>query len=149
MNIAVGSDHRGIDCRKELIEFLSQYGATVVDCGPDDVESTDYPDYAEQVAIAVSAGKADRGVLICGTGVGMAITANKVKGIRAAVCNDVETAKLTRGHNNVNVLCLSANRWATDNPLEIVKEFLEAPFEGGRHKRRVDKIDDVGSRNAC
>jgi len=149
MNIAVGSDHRGIDCRKELIEFLGSRNIQVVDCGPETTESTDYPDYAEQVALAVSVGKADRGILICGTGVGMSIAANKVKGIRAAVCNDVETARLTRGHNNVNVLCLSANRWNSDEPMEVVAEFLDAPFEGGRHKRRVEKIGDVEARNLC
>src|SRR5437879_1137228 len=140
MKIAVGSDHRGYDAKKRIVSLLQQLGFEVLDMGPEGPESVDYPDFAFPVAEAVSTGQVDRGILICGTGIGMCIAANKVPGVRAAPCHDSITAEMSRRHNNANVLCLSADLLGGELLDRMVRIWLETEFEGGRHARRVDKI---------
>src|SRR6516165_10756159 len=140
MKIAVGSDHRGFEVKRRIVALLQQLGHEVDDVGTNGKESVDYPDFAFQVATAVSDGRAERGILICGSGIGMCIAANKVKGVRAAPCHDSITAEMSRRHNNANVLCLSADLLGEELIDRMVRIWLETPFEGGRHARRVDKI---------
>ena len=140
MRIAIGSDHRGYDVKRRIRSLLEQMGHEVLDFGPDSSESVDYPDFAFQVAEAVSAGKVERGVLVCGTGIGMCIAANKVKGVRAAPCHDTVTAEMSRRHNDANVLCLSADLLGEELIERMVRIWLTTDFEGGRHARRIDKI---------
>ena len=140
MKIAVGSDHRGYEAKKRIVSLLPQLGHEVVDVGTAGPESVDYPDFAFQVARAVSEGQVDRGILICGTGIGMCIAANKVRGVRAAPCHDSITAEMSRRHNNSNVLCLSADLLGDELIDRMLRIWLETEFEGGRHARRVDKI---------
>jgi ribose 5-phosphate isomerase B len=140
MKIAVGSDHRGYDAKRRIVALLQQLGHEVLDMGPGGAESVDYPDFAFQVARAVSEGRVDRGILICGTGIGMCIAANKVPGVRAAPCHDSITAEMSRRHNDANVLCLSADLLGDELIDRMVRIWLETGFEGGRHARRVDKI---------
>ena len=146
MIIALASDHHGVNLKGQLIENLTAAGHQAVDLGPEDDAPVDYPDYAEQVAKRVANQEADRGILICGSGVGMAIAANKVPGIRAAVCYDEPTAILSREHNDANVLCLSGKRVAVADNVAIVMTWVATDFEGGRHARRVDKIRDLETR---
>ncbi|HZV05165.1 MAG TPA: ribose 5-phosphate isomerase B [Gemmataceae bacterium] len=140
MNIAIGSDHRGFEAKSRIISVLHQLGHEVFDAGPSSRESVDYPDFAFEVARAVSEGRAERGILICGTGIGMCIAANKVHNIRAAPCHDCITAEMSRRHNDANVLCLSADLLGEELIERMVRIWLETPFEGGRHARRVEKI---------
>jgi ribose 5-phosphate isomerase B len=140
MKIAIGSDHRGYDAKRRIIPLIEQLGHEVLDMGPSSSESVDYPDYALQVAQAVGEKRVDRGVLICGTGIGMCITANKVKGVRAAPCHDSITAEMSRRHNDANILCLSADLLGDQLIDHMIRIFLQTEFEGGRHARRVDKI---------
>jgi ribose 5-phosphate isomerase B len=140
MKIAIGSDHRGFDVKRRVISVLENLGHEVLDVGPQKRESVDYPDYAFQVALAVSEGRVDRGVLICGTGIGMCIAANKVHGVRAAPCHDSITAEMSRRHNDANVLCLSADLLGEELIDRMVRIWLETGFEGARHARRVEKI---------
>jgi len=140
MRIAVGSDHRGIDVKRQVLEYLESLGHEVENAGTNDVESVDYPDIASEVAKRVSDKEVDRGILICGTGIGMAIAANKFPGVRAAPCHDDLTAEMSRRHNDVNVLCLSADMLGVKLIDRMVGIWLNTEFEGGRHARRVDKI---------
>jgi ribose 5-phosphate isomerase B len=140
MRIAIGSDHRGYDAKRRLLPLLQQLGHTILDMGTDGSASVDYPDFAFQVAQAVGEGRVDRGILICGTGIGMCIAANKVPGAYAAPCHDSITAEMSRRHNNANILCLSADLLGDDLIGRMVRIFLETEFEAGRHARRVDKI---------
>jgi len=140
MKIAIGSDHRGFDAKRRIIALLKQLNHEVLDVGPQGNESVDYPDYALQVAQSVGAQRVDRGILICGTGIGMCIAANKVRGVRAAPCHDSITAEMSRRHNNANVLCLSADLLGDELMNRMVRIWLETDFEGGRHARRVEKI---------
>jgi ribose 5-phosphate isomerase B len=140
MKIAIGSDHRGFSAKGRILSVLHQLGHEVIDAGPHGPESVDYPDYAFAVAQAVGAGQAERGILICGTGIGMCIAANKVPGVRAAPCHDCITAEMSRRHNDANVLCLSADLLGEDLVERMVRIWLETPFESGRHARRVAKI---------
>lgn len=140
MKIAIGSDHRGYDAKRRIIALLQQLGHEVQDVGPFGNESVDYPDFALQVASAVGEQRVERGILICGTGIGMCIAANKVRGVRAAPCHDSITAEMSRRHNNANVLCLSADLLGDELMNRMVRIWLETEFEGGRHARRVDKI---------
>lgn len=144
MKISIGSDHRGVEARLNLIGQLQNSGVEVNDCGTHSEESCDYPDIAETVAVNVAAGLSDRGILICGTGIGMSIAANKVDGIRAVVCRDHNDAEMSRRHNNANVLCLSTEQAEVDYGL--VKIWLETEFDGGRHQRRIDKIASMEAR---
>ena len=140
MRIAIASDHGGF-CQKELIaDFCRSLGHEVTDLGPDSAASVDYPDFATLVAHQVSEGTAERGILICGTGIGMALTADKVVGVRAAPIDRPDFAHLFREHNNGNVICLSGRFVAPMDNCEIVREFLETEFAGGRHEQRVAKV---------
>ena len=138
--IALGCDHAGVQLKGSIAELLASRGVDYRDYGTYDEASCDYPDYAEKVGRAVVGGEAERGILVCGTGVGISIAANKVAGVRAALCSDTFTAHLSREHNDANVLCLGARVVGVGLALDIVSAWLEARFEGGRHQRRVDKI---------
>jgi ribose 5-phosphate isomerase B len=138
--VALGADHAGFPLKQDLKQWLVFEGHTVVDAGTHSQDSVDYPEFAAIVARAVASGEAERGLLVCGTGIGMAITANKVPGIRAAVCADVETARLSRQHNDLNVLALAGRATSGDQAIAIVRVWLETPFEGGRHQRRLAKV---------
>ena len=140
MRIAIGSDHGGFDQKSQLADYMRSLGHEVDDFGPATDDSCDYADYADPVARAVSSGSADRGVLICGTGLGMALTADKVAGVRAAAIETPAYAELFRQHNNGNVLCLSGRFHTVEENEELIRIFLETEFEGGRHARRVEKI---------
>lgn len=138
--IAIGSDHAGVALKQEVLALLKEMDLPCEDFGAQGEASVDYPDYARAVAEAVAGGKAALGILICGTGIGMSISANKVPGIRAALCGDVFSAKMSRLHNDANVLVLGARVIGAGLALEIVRAWLSAAFEGGRHQRRVDKM---------
>jgi len=140
MKIACGWDHRGRRFAGRVEKVLRALGHECIMMGPDSEGSVDYPDYAIPVAEAVGRGDADRGVLICGTGIGMAIAANKVKGVRAAVVHDVESARLSRAHNDANVFCIGESAAQRQDFEEILSTWLKTPFEGGRHARRLEKI---------
>lgn len=140
MRVAIGSDHAGYLLKETLKVGLIDAGVALDDAGTNGDASVDYPDYAEAVARLVVSGACDRGILICGTGIGMAMAANKVDGIRAAPAGDLESARLCREHNDANVLTLGARLTPPDLAMAIVRLFLETPFAGGRHQRRVDKI---------
>lgn len=140
MKIAVGSDHRGFSTKARMLAKLGEDGFQGLDMGPDSADSVDYPDYAAKVAQAVAQGVADRGILICGTGIGMCITANKFAGVRACTCHDEMTARLSRQHNDANVLCLSADLLSERVMDRLVQIWLTTEFEAGRHARRLEKI---------
>lgn len=143
MRIAVASDHRGVELKRAVIAKLQGLGHEVTDDGADGSDSVDYPDFAAIVAKKVSDAVIDRGVLICGTGIGMAIAANKFAGVRAAPCNDEVTAEISRRHNNLNVLCLSADLLSSRVAERMVEVWAQTEFEGGRHARRLDKIATI------
>jgi ribose 5-phosphate isomerase B len=140
MRIAVGADHGGYQLKQEIAEYLIAQGHQVQDYGIHSAEPADYPDVAALVARAVAAGEAERAILICGTGIGMSLAANKIPGIRAAVCTDCYMARMAREHNDAQILCLGGRVLGTGSALEIVQTFLNSEFSGGRHARRVDKI---------
>ncbi len=140
MKIAIGSDHAGFELKETIKTFLKEKGIKVKDFGTHSEERVDYPDYAIPLAESVARGEENFGILICGTGIGMSITANKVKGIRASLCSDVYSAHSAREHNNANVLCLGGRVLGKELAKEIVNTWLNASFLGGRHKRRIDKI---------
>ena len=143
MRIAVGSDHGGFELKEEIKSHLLNKGIEVIDFGTDSRDSCDYPDYAIEVSEAVSRGEFERGILICGTGIGISITANKVPGIRCALVGDCFSAKATRQHNDSNVLALGGRVLGLGLALEIVDIWLCTEFEGGRHQGRIDKITEV------
>jgi ribose 5-phosphate isomerase B len=138
--IALGADHAGFEHKEKIKELLTSMGLPYKDFGTTSAESTDYPDYAHSVAQAVGSGEAEFGILVCGTGIGMSITANKHRGVRASNVESVDAARLARQHNNANVLALGARLTPWDKAQAIIKAFLSTRFEGGRHQRRVDKI---------
>ncbi len=138
--LIVGSDHAGVALKKELSEVARELGYEIEDVGTHSTESTDYPDYAHQVASAVSRGEG-LGILVCGTGVGMSMAANRHPGVRAAACGDIYSATMSRQHNDANVLCLGSRVIGSGLAAEILKAFLSSSFEGGRHERRVNKIE--------
>ncbi len=140
MRIAIGSDHVGYPLRLQIAAYLHEKGYAVIDFGPDGEARCDYPVYGEKVARAVASGSCDLGVLICGTGIGISLAANKVKGIRAAVCSETYSAKMARMHNDANIIAFGARVVGLDVAKEIVDAFLSASFEGGRHQNRVDMI---------
>ena len=143
MRIAVASDHRGFIVKGKILSLLAELGHEAIDYGPEGSESVDYPDFAAKVALAISNHEIDRGILICGTGIGMAIAANKVPGVRAAPCHDDLTAEMSRRHNDLNVLCLSADMLGERLIDRMVEIWLNTEFEGGRHARRVQKIAEL------
>ncbi len=138
--IAIASDHAGFDLKALLKQELATLGFEPLDLGTDSASSVDYPDFADRLADALKAGKAKRGVLICGTGIGISIAANRHRHVRAAVIHDVTSARLTRQHNNANVLCLGARLTGTDVAKDCLRVFLTTDFEGGRHQNRVAKL---------
>ena len=142
-SVALGADHAGWELKEALKAWLMDAGCQVLDFGTHGPDSVDYPDYALQVAEAVTVGKVERGVLVCGTGIGMTIAANKIPGIRAALCGDVFTARMSREHNDANVLALAGRLTGRESGLEILRAWLDTPFAGGRHARRVDKIGEM------
>ncbi len=139
--IALGADHAGYLYKGRLIEHLKAAGYEVINVGTDSAESVDYPVFAQKVSELVAGGKADSGILICGTGIGMSMAANKEKSIRAALCTDLVMAEYTRRHNNANVLCMGARIIAYEMAEMIADKFLNTEFEGGRHQRRIDLFD--------
>ncbi len=141
--VVAGSDHAGLRLRAEAVRVAREMGFEVEDLGPFSGDSVDYPDYARQVADALAGGRARFGILVCGTGIGMSIAANKVNGIRAAHCGSEFDARMARAHNDANVLCLGERTVGLGLGAAIVAAFLEQPFEGGRHQRRIDKINDM------
>jgi ribose 5-phosphate isomerase B len=147
VRIAIGSDHAGYQLKEIIKGRLADSGVEVDDLGTTSDASVDYPDYAAAVADRVASGASDRGILICGTGIGMAISANKVHGIRAASVESLEAARLSRAHNDANVLTLGARITPADLALGIVQTFLATPFDGGRHQRRIDKITALENRH--
>lgn len=141
MKIAIGNDHAGTSFKEELVTFLVNNGHEVINCGTDTDSSVDYPDFAKVVSNLVLEKKADFGVLICGTGIGISIAANKISGIRAALCTNEICARLSREHNNANIIAFGARVTGVDLAKSCLKAFLSAEFEGGRHSRRVNKIE--------
>ena len=144
MLIAIASDHGGYQLKETIRKFLAgRKDVKVVDLGTSSEDSVDYPIYGKACAEAVASGKADRGIVVCGTGIGISIAANKVKGIRCGLCTSVEMADLTRRHNNANMLALGGRMTDPELAIEIVTTFLDTEFEGGRHKRRTDMLDEM------
>ena len=143
MLIAIASDHGGFELKEKVKEHLRERNVKFVDLGTNSTDSVDYPVYGKACAEAVASGKAERGIVICGTGIGISIAANKVKGIRCGLCTSVEMAKLTRQHNNANMLAIGGRILETETAFAIVDAFLDTEFEGGRHKRRTDMLDEM------
>ncbi len=141
--IAVGSDHAGFGLKETIIKYLKDKGYQAQDFGTHSAESTDYPEYAEAVCRAVLSGESDMGVLICGTGLGISIAANRFRGIRAALCHDAFTAKMSRKHNNANIIAMGAGVIGTETAKDMLDVWLAAEFEGGRHERRINKIENM------
>lgn len=140
MKIAIAADHGGFELKDSMVEYIKSLGNEVVDLGTNSADSVDYPDYAKKVCEEIQQENSDLGILICGTGIGMSLAANKFEGIRAACVSDVYSAKMSRNHNNANVLCIGARVIGDEVAKLIIKTFLENEFEAGRHQRRVDKI---------
>lgn len=147
-NVYIANDHAAVELKKELCAYIEELGFHVVNLGTDETASVNYPEYAEKAAKAVLADEGSLGVLICGTGIGMSLAANKVHGIRAAAVSEVYSAKLTRQHNDANMICIGARVIGPETAKMIVEAFLTTPFEGGRHQKRVDMIMDIEKREA-
>ena len=146
MKVAIGCDHGGLHLKEDIKSLLADGGYEVTDFGTNSTDSVDYPDIAVPVANAVANGEFDRGILICGTGIGIGIAANKVKGVRAAVCSDVTTAHLVKEHNNANIIAFGARIVGIEKAKDIVKAYLNAEFQGGRHEKRIAMIHEIESR---
>ncbi len=149
MKVALGADHAGLGLKDKIAAALVETGHEVDDLGTYRPDSCDYPDFAAKVAREVAGGRAQRGILVCATGVGMTMAANKVAGVRAALCNDLYTARFARLHNDANVLAVGARVVGPEQALEIVDLFMGTEFEGGRHQRRVDKIMELDNDGRC
>ena len=147
MKIAIANDHAATELKFVIMDYLKELGHEVVNFGTDDNESCHYPEYGEKVGRAVVGGGTERGVLICGTGVGISIAANKVAGVRAAVCSDTATARLVKQHNNANIIAFGARIVGTELAKDIVKAYLDAEFLGGRHQMRIDMLHEIENRN--
>lgn len=143
MKIAIGCDHGGITLKDSIVNYLEERGVQIEDFGTFGTDSVDYPDFAYKVARSVADGKADKGILMCGTGIGISIAANKINGIRCALCHNTDTAKLTAMHNDSNVLAMGGRVIDADTAVNIVKTWLDTPFEGGRHINRINKISEI------
>lgn len=144
--IGIGSDHGGFELKEKIVKHLKEKGIEVADYGTYSAESVDYPDIAEKVCRHILDGSCESGILICGTGIGISIAANKIKGIRAALCSDVYSAKMTKRHNNANVITLGGRVIGEELAYEIIDAWMDASFEGGRHQARVDKISKLEER---
>lgn len=142
MNLVIASDHAGYGLKESIKKYLEEQGHNVIDCGTNSEESCDYPVFAKALCKEINDGNAELGILVCGTGIGMSMAANKVKGIRAAVCSDYFSAKFTRAHNDANVMCLGARVMGEGLALELVEVFLNTPFEGGKHLRRINMFEE-------
>jgi len=142
--VVIGSDHAAYQLKEKIKQFLIENGIAVEDAGAQDESSVDYPDYGIKVASLISAGKFDRGILLCGTGIGMSIVANRFSNVRAALCNDLFSAIMSRRHNNSNVLVMGGRVIGDVLAIEILKAWLDTPFEGGRHQKRLDKFNNIG-----
>ncbi|MTI69003.1 MAG: ribose 5-phosphate isomerase B [Firmicutes bacterium] len=147
MKIAIGSDHGGLELKENIRKHLKEEGIDFLDLGTDSDESVDYPEFGYKVSKAVKDGECDLGIVCCGTGIGISISANKVKGVRCALCSDCYSARMAREHNNANVLALGGRVVGKDLAIEIVDTFLNGKFQGGRHERRVNKITDIEKDN--
>ena len=147
MKIGIANDHTALEMKKDIIAYLESKGHEIVDYGTDSTESTDYPIWGEKVANAVAGGEVEKGIAICGTGLGISLACNKVNGIRACVCSEPYTARYSRLHNNCNIICFGARVIGIEMAKMIVDEFFETEFEGGRHQRRVDMIMDIEAHN--
>ena len=147
MKIGIGNDHAAVEMKMQIREYLESLGHEVVNYGVDTTERCNYPEIGEKVGRAVVAGEVECAVLICGTGVGISIAANKVHGVRAAVCSDITTAHLVKEHNNANIIAFGARIVGIETAKDIVKAYLDAKFLGGRHQTRIDMISDIGTRN--
>lgn len=147
MKIGIANDHTALEMKKDIIAYLESKGHEIVDYGTYSTESTDYPIWGEKVANAVASGEVEKGIAICGTGLGISLACNKVNGIRACVCSEPYTARYSRLHNNCNIICFGARVIGIEMAKMIVDEFFETEFEGGRHQRRVDMIMDIETRN--
>jgi ribose 5-phosphate isomerase B len=143
MIFAMASDHAGFEMKEEIKKALTDDGHSIEDCGCYNTESCDYPDFAHKACKAILNNKAERGILICGTGLGMSYTANRYKGIRAALCMDAEMAEMARAHNDANILVLGARLIDIKTAKDILRVWMETPFDGGRHIRRIEKIDEL------
>jgi ribose 5-phosphate isomerase B len=146
MTIAIGCDHAGVELKKEILSILDNLHIGHIDYGTNGTESVDYPDFGEKVSEAVSSGKIEKGILICGTGIGMSIVANKFPGVRASLCNELFTAKMSRLHNDANILVIGGRIVGKDLAKEIIKTWVSTPFEGERHSRRLEKISLIEDR---
>lgn len=147
MKVAIGNDHAATELKQEIMEYIKKLGHEVINFGTDTKVSCNYPDYGEKVGRAVVAGEADCGILICGTGVGISIAANKVKGVRAGVCSDTTTARLIKEHNDANILAFGERIVGIELAKDIVKSYLEAEFLGGRHQTRIDLFTEIENRS--
>ena len=147
MKIGIGNDHAAVEMKMQIREYLESLGHEVVNYGVDTTERCNYPEIGEKVGRAIAAGEVECAVLICGTGVGISIAANKVHGVRAAVCSDITTAHLVKEHNNANIIAFGARIVGIETAKDIVKAYLDAKFLGGRHQTRIDMISDIETRN--
>ena len=147
MRIGMANDHTAVEMKNEIKAYLESQGHTVINYGTDSGESTDYPDWGEKVANAVASGEVERGIAICGTGIGISLACNKVRGIRACACSEPYSAEYSRRHNNANIVCYGARVIGIEMAKMITDAFMNTEFEGGRHQRRVDKIMDIERRN--
>ena len=143
MKIGIASDHGGLELKEYIVKFFEEQDVEYIDYGTNTNDSVDYPEYGKKLAEKVVEGEVERGIAICGTGIGISIACNKVKGIRAALCGDTYSARMSREHNNANILALGGRVTGQDLALEIVRTWLESEFEGGRHQRRLEKISDI------
>ena len=149
MKIGIANDHSAVDMKNEIVAYLESQGYEVVNYGTDTNASCDYPAYGEKVANAVASGEVDRGIAICGTGVGIGLACNKVRGIRACTCSEPYSAEYSRRHNNANIITVSARVIVIETAKQIVDVFMKTEFEGGRHERRVDQLMDIEARNCA
>ncbi len=149
MKVALGSDHAGLDLKREILPVLKELHIELTDFGTSDPESVDYPDFGEKVALEISKGNFERGILICGTGIGMSIVANKLPGVRAALCSENISAKMSRLHNDANILVLAGRIINNNTAVEIVRTWFNTPFEGGRHQKRLEKIKTIEAKQKC
>lgn len=143
MQIAIGCDHAGLGLKEDIVELVKSLDIEVTDCGTNSTESVDYPDFGKKVSELVSSGKIEKGILICGTGIGMSMVSNKFPNVRAALCNDLFTAQMSRRHNDANILVIGGRIVGKDLAVEIVKTWLATPFEGNRHLIRINKIKAI------